>query len=392
MSYIQDCLKGLLGGIKLSVDRSGVINDWTPNNVKSIIIGRDCMMVVYHIGGFGGCRLIRLDSSRVMQEVADTTGGYPRINAVLNRRSLTCLEELYVDTIYLSNPLVVDVGRYVSENVGDSSRFRFYGFGSFCYGDMEYVRSAYARSRGDYDYALALDRGCPFRIEYKGSGNAGWYRSYYLRPQYYKLDEEGGKLDTHFRKIEREYRSYRIDKDSGRYISAIVSVDEGNARYFRLFDRFLGIIVGSRDVVRCMVLNVVNKVLLDSWYIRGLKDSYVRDVCSEYVFKCYKNFNVLDNSSKNELDFNCLSRLYSSHRGFIDIRAVLDCICCDIIELLPKEGYPVLTSTALMVNEDFIPKGRVRELYYNGSEPKNGSIEGYYRFLEEIVGCYFVEG
>lgn len=395
MGYIHDRLKEALGGNKSMYSNSIVIKDWTPNNIKTLVIGKSFILIVHHVGGFGGSRVIPLDVNKVAEDIH--YGGNSKLNYILKRRSLSCLEELYVDYTYIQENSLIDLVGYVRELVDTRSRLRYFGYGDFPLGVEGWIKSAYDRNKGNLDYSIALDISKPFRLEHKEVGYSEWYKSYYLRPQYYKLDEENGKLALHFRKFENDYNSYIAKKlEQGKVkilkgsVEELINNDCANISYLKRFDYLLlHLTKASEDTVKSIVLRICRNIIKSKESFPGISREVLTPLLKnvsdrEYLAKSYERFGVLDLKG-NTIDENKVSDYLENSKGLIDLGSILDKICFDSMIELSRKGYKDLLSMALLMNEKSIPSGNFRNNFIRKSSTIT-DLDGYFGFLGDVIG------
>lgn len=400
MGYIHDKLKEALGGSKVIDSKNTVISDWTPNNIKVLVISKNFILVIYHVGGFGGSKVVKLDLEQVVKDLnrLAINGGNPQLNTILKRRSFSCLEEFYVDVDFLKTPPIIDLLGYVRELSNTTSRLRYFGYGEFPLGSDEWIRSAYQNNKRDLDYALATDTNIPFSIGFRKVGYNEWYSNYFLRPKYYRLDDENGKLAAHFRKFEEDYKNHLLAKGESKSkkvleegLKRIACVnDANNIIYLKKFDSLLShLSKENEDSIKQTILGVCKKHIHESGVFEGFNTEVAKSVLSDlvdkdYLLKCYERFRILDTSNK-QLDKNKILSYIKDSRGFIDLGKILDTICVESAKVLVKNGYRDLVAMALVSGEKVIPDGELRNLFIK--KPSiNGSIDGYYEFLEELIG------
>lgn len=399
MSYIQDKLKEALGGNKVMDSKNTIIHDWTPNNIKVLVISRNFILIIYHVGGFGGSKVIKLDSEQVKADLEKMTNSNSKLNTILKRRSFSCLEELYVDSEFISYPPIIDLMGYVQELVNSVARLRYFGYGEFPLGSEDWLRTSYQRNKSNLDYSIATDTSRPFTLEYRGVGYEGWFKNYYLRPKYYKLDEDNGKLAMHFRKFEKDYRTHLLSKEGKRErdileesLKQIACVNDAeNVIFLRKFDILLSHLTkGSSDKVKDCVLKVCKKYIRVEGTFEGLTKKLAYSILSEsserdYLIKSYERFGVLDTNDSSYINKEKVSSYLKEGRGFINIEGILDNICLESSKVLIDKGYKDLVGMALIMNEKDIPKGSLRSNYIKRPSI-DGSIEGYFNYLGELVG------
>lgn len=399
MGYIHDKLKEALGGNKVMDSKNTVIHDWTPNNIKVLVISRNYILVIHHVGGFGGSRLVKLDLEKVKSDLDRLlkNGGTSKLNSILNRRSLSCLEEIYVDSLFLETS-VIDLVGYVRGLVSTTSRLRYFGYGDFPFGSDEWIRLAYQNNRKNFEYTLALDGSSPIKLEYRDVGNSSWYRNYYLRPKYYKLDDDRGKLSMHFRKFEEDYKTYLSCKDKvidekelDKQLRHIACIYDGDiVPYLKRFDTLLSILTrGNGDSVKSDIFSICSSCVKKEDVFSGLTRSKASDILvdsedKEYLLKSYERFRVLDKGSK-PVDRDKVNTYLKEGRGFIDLKGILDTICLESINKLVNKGYKDLVGIALIMSEKNIPQGNLRNTFIK--KPSDGGcIDGYFELLGELIG------
>lgn len=399
MGYIHDKLKEALGGNKVMDSKNTAIRDWTPNNVKVLIISRNYILVLYHVGGFGGSRVVNLDIGQVEADLnrLARNGGSPKLNTILKRRSFSCMEEIYVDYAYLSNPPIIDLLGYVKDLVGTSSRLRYFGYGEFPLGSEEKVKSLYHNNKRNLDYSLATDSDRGIRLEFRDVGNTNWYKNYYLRPKYYKLDDEKGKLSIHFRKFEDDYETYLSNKDKANSereleekLKYIASIDISNISYLKRFDSLLyHLAKGTDDNIKSTVFKICKGCIRSKGIFKGLSTSLASNILGsnsdkDYLLKSYERFGVIDKEN-NTLDINKVDDYIKEGKGFIDLNYILDVLCTDSIKALSNKGYKDLVGMALIMAERDIPQGAVRDNFIK-KQSKGSNLEGYFILLSELTG------
>ena len=128
MGYIQDKVKEALGGSKLMNAKSDVIQGWTPNNIRVIVISKSYILVVHHISNT--YKIVNLDTQKVIEEVEKSSRGVSNLGlmSIFKRRSFSCLEELYIDPIYLTGG-ILNLDEYIKQSSNGVSRLRQVGCG-----------------------------------------------------------------------------------------------------------------------------------------------------------------------------------------------------------------------------------------------------------------------
>lgn len=392
-NYLVDKLMDSLGKKGYSGNTGTVISDWTPNNIKCIVISRDFIWVGNHIGGIGGGRVTPLDQDKVLSDILDISMknyGKPKLNSILERRALSCLEEIYVDSIFMKNLKVLDLESYVRKLFGSYSRLRRYGYFNPVRGFMQWILSNSESSRKKVGYLMSDDDSCPVEIggtSGKFKGNPEWYKMYYLRPEYYKMDKEGGNLYVHFKKIEREYPKliasaeedekrrglqerlrgvYEKDLEASKYIERLIRCSKNLEERNNSFD------IGSAKIVRSCFKNA------RKW--KGLSEGFIKESSGELYEKLipvYKYLKIVEPEGKGVSDI-------PKEEGFINLYEILDECCLKLADKVQKEGLPDLIKLTLSCCD--IPEGKFKQKYHkNGNS--YGSYEEFMKIISELVGC-----
>ena len=193
MSYLYDSLKNALGG--KNIKAGTIIKDWSPNEVRTIVIMRNFIFIADYIKQ---PKIYALDVNEVIQDLSNPNRR-GSLNNLLENRQLSCLEEIYVDNALSSYKGVISLEDYVSSVFNQSSRLRYYGYINTC--DAVVLQKVYSQVLidGNMDFTIAKSIG---GISYKDTNNTEWYKRYNLRPQYYTMDGEKGKLSIYFNKCE----------------------------------------------------------------------------------------------------------------------------------------------------------------------------------------------
>lgn len=206
--YIADMLQRNLYG-KYYNSVSGEIANWSPNDVRSLIITKYFIAIFYHLPKkVANPTICVLAPNKVEEDILESRKySVPKLNTVLFKRSFSCLEEIYIDKSF--DGTLIDMEAFILGMNKDINRLRRYGYivslpnyQQMLTGYMNYLAKGYKQSNYDlslYDYLKEINLGI---LDSKETGNKNWHTSYYLRPKYYKLDGENGALSRHFRKVE----------------------------------------------------------------------------------------------------------------------------------------------------------------------------------------------
>ena len=200
-----------------SEDKNKIKSDWSPNTIKNIVILRDCIVVVYHTTR--QTKFVQLN-----QEALDdimSNGSKGALHNVLGAYQLSCLEEIYVDSVFQNYLGTFNLDKYVNGLKNTRSRLRYCGY---------YNKGKQTLSE---DYTLAQSKGV-VNIGIQNLDNTDWYTKHNLRPENYKLDKERGTLDAWFTKVERNMTEYYGQVKKEVYANAVDKL------YCVLFEKLLG--------------------------------------------------------------------------------------------------------------------------------------------------------
>lgn len=209
MAYVYGKLKeALLGG---NGDKVG--KDFSPNMVKSLFIGRDNIVVIYHTRS---SRVVKMDINQVTIELGSGASRRESLNNVLNKYKLGCLEEIYADAAYRSIAGgYLDLKKYVDEL--SRTRLRYYGWYN---GDATKIIPYMDENRVNHGYTLcaANSRACrqnlPMEVCEVTGKSVPWYKVHDVRPADYQIDASLAKFfATVDAQIEKE-ATERMERDT----------------------------------------------------------------------------------------------------------------------------------------------------------------------------------
>ena len=392
MSYLVDNLKSALGYDKVSFNNVPV-KGWTPNNIKALVICRDGIVVVHHMPG--KLNIVRnLNASMVLedlQKLSSTHYGKPKLNSVLQTRSLSCLEEIYVDSVFMNYPMVIDLMGYIKELASSVSRLRYFGFIEAECG-FSSVSSLYSENSKTVGYTLAKDnnRVGNIKIQYYDAKNSKWYSNYYLRSQYYMLDAEEGALHKHFRNVEK-----RVEEDLAKEkeanvgnvvttaLNTIFSLDLENMESLsRVFVAYKNVLNFENSLYKSF-RDCVDEVLKSYDCVKGFSVDYLTGdykVLKEF----YSKFGVFDTDSQNKLAPKTVKRYLDSGTGFVDAFKFLDDLTYTFTGRLKNSGKSILVNTVLSCCSCEMPVCRLSDkLGVNG---KGNSVEWFFSILSDYLG------
>ena len=214
-----------------SEDKNKIKSDWSPNTIKNIVILRDCIVVVYHTTR--QTKFVQLN-----QEALDdimSNGSKGALHNVLGAYQLSCLEEIYVDSVFQNYLGTFNLDKYVNGLKNTRSRLRYCGYVQWVMGAGQNIFNYYNKGKQalSEDYTLAQSKGV-VNIGIQSLDNADWYTKHNLRPENYKLDKEKGTLDAWFTKVERNMTEYYGQVKKEVYANAVDKL------YCALFEKLLG--------------------------------------------------------------------------------------------------------------------------------------------------------
>lgn len=197
MTLYQELKKALTGSEK----DIQLPKNWTPNNVRAIVVTR-AGIVLYYFTKMP--KIVRLNIQEIEQDIAKN-GSTGSLQNVLNKRQLSCLEEIYVDSVFKNYKGSFNLENYVDSLVSSSSRLRYFGYIDF--NMLETVYSGYQNAfyNDVKSYIYALDKGKK-GVEIYSTNNSKWFEKYNLRPAEYSADSPTGNLALCLRVIEKQER------------------------------------------------------------------------------------------------------------------------------------------------------------------------------------------
>lgn len=381
MGYIYNELKKALGGYSVS-ENVGFIKDWTPNSVRALMIGVNSILVVNHIGN---PKIYDLDMQQVKEDLEKYSQGYRQgsLNNLLKQRQLSCLEEIYISPYYQNLKAAIDLEDYINHLVSDKSRLRYYGYFQ---GSLVEARGLYltAISTFNYGYSLAKDQKRILKLEYKSIDNPEWYKNYNLRPQYYQLDSDKGKLHSWFVQCEKKIQdgqeaSTQALKCSAEQeaIKAIIRCDAMGAEYMTYLyalKRYLALQpYESKEAPMRLVLDSINNTLLSyqkrlpivKINMKSFKDACTSEIINMKKFSAvrslYGKMGVLTDSDGD--DIVGLVASAKTGEGALDIGNLLSDVCKGFYESgnFFLSGQIVLGVQSKFLKNEQVPKGWLQD-------------------------------
>ena len=400
MGYIQDSIVRVLGGSKFLESRDSIISDWSPNLYKRLFIYRDFIVAEKHVGNVSTVSLDRVKFLEDLTDMVSANNGSYKLNKLLGKRSLSCLEEIYIDPI-LQSKGVFDIDSYASDLARTPSRLRYYGLikgNDIPMNEVVNAMSALKNRTGSAfaEQEVVVSR---FGLVYKGVDNEDWYFKYYLRPRYYKLDGDNGRLAIYFKKLEDEIlKGFDKKKEAEKYnntsdkVKALILQDDASYPYLEKLDSLLAqLLKNSKDELKQVVSRVVRNAINQDRSCVGIGRMNVLVDCaknSAYLSRCYENFNVIDTAIGNDVDEKALDKLIERGKGFLDIGGLMDDICLGVSKELAKGKYADMVKIAYVVYGKNVPNGNFKRHLVGHDEGDESiqSIFGYYSILGYIIG------
>lgn len=188
-------------------NRNKIQKSWSPNAIKSIVILRDCILVVYHTTR--ATKKIELTEEALNDIQSDGRKG--SLHNVLNAYQLSCLEEIYIDSVFKAYGGTLDLVKYVQSLISTKSRLRYYGYIAWNQGTGDRIKMFYEQGKSHLaeDYTLAITGKGIAQVENYSTNNLDWYTKYNLRPDSYSMDKERGILESWFTKVKNDVGSYQ---------------------------------------------------------------------------------------------------------------------------------------------------------------------------------------
>lgn len=364
MSYLYDKLRDALGGKNF---RSGVsMKGWSPNEVRGIVIMRDFILIADYVKS---PKIVELNVQEVMLDLSNMNRR-GSLNNLLSARQLSCLEEIYVDEGIRGYKQVIDLEAYVQSLVNGISRLRYYGYVSgFNAGELYGVYQK-AFVDGVMDFTLAEKLG---KFKAESVGNRLWYTKYNLRPNYYDVDRDGGKLSIYFKKCEKligeiEEKAHGAVEERNELIRIYESfmLDYRTADDLKTLIDFIGFTKGTDRFADSLSHILKAELLRRDGSVKGLSEGKLVKALKlagmgvnpkvKYVLDCYKGVKLFTDGNTERCE-KCLSGYYSLGKR----------IDTALAKLLKNSGENKLFFYLAVKRAESLPEGRlVEELKHEG--------------------------
>lgn len=332
--------------------------DWSPNSIKSIIITREFIFVAYHLTQ---PRYAMLNPEEAIEDI-QRNGSNGALHNLLSQKQLSCLEEIYVDSVFENYKGILDLEGYVNGLVSSVSRLRFYGY--IANANIQEIMNTYSNAitSRTLGYSYALDIGRTASLMYQSTDNNNWFSKYNLRPDKYSTDAYKGSLNAWFKKVENkllEEKQAELDRVVGKGINSAVATlykqdlnNADNIKNFLLLKKRIAHL--NSDVISSDVKKAIMSVELNK-SIQKISVKQLQEILSEegintssgkesFILKSYKLFSVLG-KEEVELNLEKLVELAKSYEGLLGLPTYF----CNICSKLAQKSNNVLDDTLIML-------------------------------------------
>lgn len=385
MGYMYDELKKILSPANGSTAR------WSPNNIRALYITRGYLIYVRHVGGNAVCRV--LDVAKSSEDIS-RNGSTGALHNLLSNRKLSCLEEIYVDSVFQNYKGAMNLEAYVNSLVNDRGRLRFYGYVDFQTLDPSEISNKYGNdSIEKILYSYAEDSSRSAKLQYWSVGNPNWYLNHSLRPQDYPLDGERGSVGRWFqhcdlvigdalKKIDAENK----DRQRLLMITSAVKKDLENIEDIKIVLN-LALYVKRRNIYDD-VYNAIRSVFIRSYNYSDIFLSDLREVKTvdgkdmENLLGVYRTLGVfVKTKDSKETSF---ADAVKSNDGLVGYAGKMN----ELLIRLNKSSLKLSLSVAALQLRDRIPACKYRDML-----PVKSAGEGDNRVYVNILlgACGFTK-
>lgn len=403
-SYIYDNVRNALGG--QSFKAGSVSKHWSPNEIRALYIMRSFIIVVDYLKG---PKYIPLDINAVGLDLQNPNR-IGSLNNLLSNRQLSCMEEIYVDDVFQKYPNVMDLAAYARSVISSQSRLRFYAYASDMNPTLIMEKYQEAFSNGVFDFTYAKSIG---GIRYVDTGNTEWYKKYLLRPQYYELDSDGGRLHIWFSKCEKQIASsqQRVAEERKSFetsmgIMEFVRKDIDILPDFSSLVNLMNYCKSTTDKTLLSIASIIRaETMANVKSVDGLTPEAVLQAAkatgdnSRYfvnsvkaVMSRYNDLGVYSKDGAFDVDSVRRKRSPSEDYGFIPLSRILDKVSARVYtELMTKKVFRLLLEVSIMDSfESGIPGGWFSEAIAGAviktQDTRDCHIKEYLNFLHMVCG------
>ena len=395
MSYIYDNVKATLNMEK---------KDYSPNNVKALFITRSFIVAIYHVSP-ASYRVLDVVKS---EEDIQRNGSTGAIHNLLLKRQLSCMEEIYVDPIFMRYLGAMNLEAYVSNMCKDSSRLHYYGYIDANADPAEIVQKYTAARMRDYiTYSYATDRDKSCRMTYNNTDKFRskpneWVYNHYLRPTYYAMDADNGLLGRYFKsvdaKIDELMEGYRVFEQYS-YVEMVLEQELmyiNTTRDFMLLMFINKKVKGTGEPMLRLFHSIAAGCIKENKCIDGLTVDFFRKFQKRinesfsgniktiyFLLDVYKYLHVMDKSSGKGVSKEVLSGLVERKGTFSGIAELLD----DIAVKMYYNKEMEWSAKMWMVDHYMeLPSGSKLAKAAECEFSCNGDISSYVSFILYILG------
>ena len=394
-SYIYNKVKEALGGSNFVSGK--VFKGWSPNEVRAIFIMRDFICVADYIKA---PVVVKLDLTEVAKDL-ESPFVRGSLNNLLSTRQLSCMEE--IDEAYQLKTSLIDLPAYVNSIVSGKSRLRYWAYVSGVPAEAVYNAYMEALTNAYQDFSFAKSVGC---FDYNSTDNDDWYKKYLLRPQFYVVDADNGKLATWFRKVENA-KTAEVElleakrRELGLY-GVIVSAFNKDVQDYRYIVNLLRISnAGSRIDIQHTdikptgaVAEAVAKIkrysgVSTQLLIQAFQTArYAKPACGDALIGIYKSLKIFyvnsDTARRPQLTEDCPV----ATTGFINYEELVINV---VRQFQVNRHYKIVTKVALQryFNDDELRKAY--EVIYNNGTDRGFSPSAWDGVLLSVLGISSLE-
>ena len=400
-SYIYNKVKEALGGSNFVSGKA--FKGWSPNEVRAIFIMRDFICVADYIKA---PVLVKLDLAEVAKDL-ESPFVRGSLNNLLSTRQLSCMEEIYVDEAYKLKTSLIDLPAYVNSIVSGKSRLRYWAYVSGVPADAVYNAYMDALTNAYQDFSFAKSVGC---FDYNSTDNDDWYKKYLLRPQFYAVDADNGRLATWFRKVEKS-KTDEIElieakrKELGLY-GVIVSAFDKDVQNFRYIVNLLRISnAGSRIDIQHTdikptgaVAEAVAKIkrysgVSQQLLIQAFQTArYAKPACGDALIGIYKSLKIFYVNTSESTESARRPQLTEDSQvastGFINYE---DLVIEVIRQFQTTKRYKLVTKVALQRYFNDEELRTAYEVVYNTGKARGFNTSAWEGVLFSILGISSAE-
>ena len=395
MGYIYDNVKATLNMEK---------KDYSPNNVKALFITRSFIVAIYHVSP-ASYRVLDVVKS---EEDIRRNGSTGAIHNLLLKRQLSCMEEIYVDPIFMQYSGAMNLEAYVSSMCKDSSRLHYYGYISADGNPTEIAQKYTTAKMKDlitYSYATDRDKSCNMTfnstVKFHSKPNE-WLYNHYLRPTYYAMDAENGLLGRYFRsvdaKLDEIMERYRVSEQYA-YVEIVLENELRvieTTRDFMLLMFTYKQVKGTVEPMMRLFYSISAECIRENKCIEGLNVNFFRKLQGYindsfrgnikkiyFLLDVYMYLHVMDSSSSKSVSGEVLSELVANNGTFSGIAKLLDDIA---VKLYSNKEMEWSAKMWMVDHYRELPVGSKLAKAAGCESSCNGDISSYISFILYVLG------